>query len=113
MTRLVCLRNAETSEAIKFSPLPRPITSGLYMRAAMIMPGHRAQTTDTAKEPFSSASARRNASKKTGSSMSERTAFSCTCRLLSFSSTRWASTSVSVSDLNLWPWAESFSLSPR
>jgi hypothetical protein len=78
----VWLRMAGTSEAAKYSPLPRPITTGGPSRAATILFGSWRLSTARANTPRSCLTAQRTALSRLPSK---------------YFSTRWAMTSVSVS----------------
>ena len=78
------------SEATKFSPWPKPNTSGVAVLAATKRPGSVSDSTTIENEPRNS---------RTVSS----TAWVSPRPVLSRSSMRWAITSVSVSERSLWP----------
>ena len=77
------------SEATKYSPSPRPTTTGGPLRTATILNGSSAESITSAKRPFNRAIARRTAPSSPSSRHSR--------------STRWATTSVSVSVAKVWP----------
>ena len=62
----VCAIKADTSEARKFSPLPRPTTSGEFRRAATTKSGLSALTTTKVNAPVSDWHTWRSASPKSG-----------------------------------------------
>ncbi len=84
----VCSRKAGMSEARKFSPSPRPTTSGLCRRAPTITSGSATRITTRARAPSASLITRRTASARSRSAIS-----SIMC----------ATTSVSVSEAKVWP----------
>ncbi len=90
--------NAETSEATKFSPSPTPTTSGELRRAATRRCGESALTATSVNAPDSRRQAERIASAR-----------SPVC--ISVDSSRWATTSVSVSEAITTPWAVSSAVS--
>ena len=81
----VCSMNAATSEPRKFSPSPRPTTSGELRRAATTRVGSRASTATSVNAPSSWTHTRCMATVRSTSDAS--------C-----SSSSWAATSVSVSE---------------
>ena len=93
-------KNAVRSEARKNSPSPSPTTSGQFRRAPTSVPGSRSVTARKAYDPRSSATVLRTAS---SSGIPAET----------YSSRRWAITSVSVSEQKTRPLAIIFSLSVR
>ena len=82
------------SEATKYSPSPRPTTSGGPLRTATIFSGSSAESSTSANMPRICASARRVAPSRPRRGAA----------VFSSCSTRWATISVSVSVTNVWPW---------
>ena len=98
-TSRVWLRIAGTSEATKYSPSPMPTTIGGPLRTVTSFSGSSADSSTSANSPRTRFIAR-------------STAFSRPSFFHSFW-TRCATTSVSVSDSNLWPSATSSRLISR
>ena len=90
----VCSMKATTSEARKFSPSPRPTTSGLLRRAPTTTWGSRASTASSVKAPSRRRTMVRIASVTDLPPSTSR-------------ASRWPATSVSVSDWKMTPSAAS------
>ena len=86
----VCPMKAATSDPRKFSPSPRPTTSGLLRRAPTTTPGWSACTASSVKAPSRPLTTWRIASVRSPAVSYAR-------------ASSWATTSVSVSDRNVTP----------
>ena len=89
--------NAATSEPRNVSPSPIPTTSGESLRAPTTTSGDDSVTARTVKAPSRRRQVRRTASARSPPQTGSR------------SSTRWATVSVSVSEVSSWPAARSSS----
>jgi hypothetical protein len=88
-TSRVCCKIGGTSEATKYSPSPRPMTTGGPWRTAMMVSASSVEMMESAKMPRRSRTAK-------------ETAFSKESSVFRYSSTRCATTSVSVSVTKRW-----------